>query len=207
MVLKELVNASLACFYFGAYHASFLLALCAADATAKKRFPNEKSVGRRFKDFIACHMPQLFGAQNFRVAVDMPEDRSSLPLDNDGKPNLPDVGDDYYAQTGKPRMVSMQGVLYHAFRCVLSHEANLPDVELLPPTPNGAVSVKVDTKVRISADIIGRLLYAVVHSPENQGVFSIEEQAVGPSARSAETGAPDADFQGTPGNGNPTTGV
>jgi len=40
MVLNELVNASLGCFYFGTYHASFLLALCAADATAKKRFPN-----------------------------------------------------------------------------------------------------------------------------------------------------------------------
>ncbi|QOJ04304.1 MAG: hypothetical protein HRU71_12770 [Planctomycetia bacterium] len=178
MVLKELVDASLGCFHFGAYHASFLLALCATDATAKKRFPNECSVGRRFKDFVQAHMPQLFGAQNFWVAVDMPEDRSAFPLDANGVHNLPQVGDDFNRDKGKPRLVLMQGVLYHAFRCALSHEADLPDVELLPPTPNGAVAVKVDTKVRISADIIGRLLFAVVHAQENQGLFGTQEGAI-----------------------------
>ncbi len=47
MVLNELVNASLGCFYFETYHASFLLALCAADATAKKRFPHGNSDQRQ----------------------------------------------------------------------------------------------------------------------------------------------------------------
>ena len=190
MVLKELVDASLGSFYFGAYHASFLLALCAADATAKKRFPHEQSVGRRFKDFVNEHMPQLCGAKNYWVAVDMPEDRSTLPCDANGLPVLPKVEDDFYHDTGIPRMVLMQGVLYHAFRCALSHEADLPDVELLPPTPDGGVTVKVDTKVRISADIIGRLLYAIVHAPENQGVFGTQEQAIAPSAAPDSTDSP-----------------
>jgi len=185
MVLKELVNASLGCFNFGAYHASFLLALCAADATAKKRFLNESSVARRFKDFLQVYMPQLCRAKNFWVAVDMPEDRSTLTLDANGMPDLPRVDDDFYRQSGQPRMVLMQGVLYHAFRCALSHQADLPDVELLPPTPNGAVAVKVDKKVRISADIIGRLLYVIVNAPENQGVFGTREQASAPDAGSA----------------------
>jgi len=69
MVLKELVNASLGCFYFGAYHASFLLALCAADAIAKKRFPNEKSVGRRFRScFKTIHSHLSFRAQIIAAA-------------------------------------------------------------------------------------------------------------------------------------------
>ena len=190
MVLKELVDASLGCFYFGAYHASFLLALCAADATAKKRFPNESSVGRRFKDFLRVYMPQLCGVQNYWVAVDMPEDRSTLPLDANGMPDLPQVDDDFYRQSGQPRMVLMQGVLYHAFRCALSHEAGLSDVELLPPTPNNAVRVTVDKKVRISADIIGRLLYAIANAPENHGVFGTQEQVSAPDAASAPTVRP-----------------
>ncbi len=177
MVLKELVDASLGCFHFGSYHASFLLALCAADATAKKRFPAEPSVGRRFKDFLRAHMAQLCGAQNFWVAIDMPDDRSSLPVDANGMPDLPRVGDDFYLQAGQPRMVLMEGVLYHAFRCALSHEAELPDVDLLPPTSDGAVTIAVDTKVRISAGIIMRLIYTVVQSPENEEVFGVPEEA------------------------------
>ena len=177
MVLKELVDASLGCFYFGAYHASFLLALCAADATAKKRFPNESSVGRRFKDFLRLSMPQLCGAQNFWVAVNMPEDRSTLPRDSNGIPELPKVDDDFYRQRGQPRMVLMQGVLYHAFRCALSHEGDLSDVELLPPDPKNGMTITVDEKVRISADIIGRLLYVIANAPENHGVFGIQVSA------------------------------
>jgi hypothetical protein len=180
MVLKELVNASLGCFHFGSYHASFLLALCAADATAKKRFPNERFVGRRFKDFMRANMPQLCRAENFWVAVDMPEDRSTVPLDEHGMPDLPRVDDDFYKMRGQPRMVLMEGVLYHAFRCALSHDGDLPDVELRPPTPNGALEIKVDTMVRVSADIIGRLLYAIVRSPENQEIFGTSEQMVDP---------------------------
>ena len=171
MVLKELVDASLGCFYFGAYHASFLLALCCADATAKKRFPNELSVGRRFKDFLRGEMPQLCGVQNFWVAVDMPDDQSKLPLDEHGMPDLPEVGDDFYKQRGQPRMVLLEGVLYHAFRCALSHEGELSDVELLPPMSDDCVRVQVDTRVRVSSNIIGRLLYAVVKCAENQGLF------------------------------------
>lgn len=190
MVLRELVDASLGCFYFGSYHASFLLALCAADATAKKRFPAETSVGRRFKGFLREHMPGLCGAQNFWVAVDMPEDQSTLPRDANGMPELPQVDDDFYQRRGQPRMVLMQGVLYHAFRCALSHEADLPDVELLPPTNDGAVSVQVDTKVRLSADIIRRLLYVVVHSPENKGIFGPQEQGAAPSVSSPGPAAP-----------------
>lgn len=71
-------------------------------------------------------MPSLTGAQNFWVAVDMPEDRSTLTLDANGMPELPRVDDDFYQQRGQPRMVLMQGVLYHAFRCALSHEATKP---------------------------------------------------------------------------------
>ena len=181
MVLNELVNAALGAFHFGAYHASFLLALCAADATAKKRFPNEASVGRRFKSFLRAHMLSMCGAKDFWVAVDMPDDRSTLQLDDNGMPVLPKVDADFYERSGQPRMVLMEGVLYHAFRCALSHEADLPDVELLPPSPNGTVSVAVNTRVRISADIIGRLLAVVVNSPENQAVFGTQNRGAGHS--------------------------
>lgn len=178
MVLKELVHESLRCHQTGAYHAAFLLALCAADATAKKCFPAEQSVGRRFKKFISEQMQHLVGAKAYWVAVDMPDDGSQLPLDSNGMPALPEVGDDFNKNRGNPRMVLMEGVLYHAFRCTLSHEANLPDVELLPPTPRGAVLVRVDTKVRVSADIIGRLLSAIVQHPANSDVFSTQCQPI-----------------------------
>lgn len=176
MVLKEIVNESLRCRQSGAYHVAFLLALCAADATAKKCFPTEQSVGRRFKKFLSEQMQQLVGRKTYWVAVEMPDDGSQVPLDSNGMPALPEVGDDFNKERGNPRMVLMEGVLYHAFRCALAHEANLPDVELLPPTPSGAVSVKVDTKVRISADIIGRLLCAIVQHPANSDVFSNQLQ-------------------------------
>jgi hypothetical protein len=171
MVLKELINSSPGCSYFGAFHASFLLALCAADATAKKRFPREKTVGKRFKDFIRSYMPQICGAKEYWVAVDMPEISTAMPLDENGLPKLPRVGDDFRNQAGPPRLVLMEGVLYHAFRCALSHEADLPDVELLPPGPDGSVMIKVDTKVRISANIIVSLLHIIVNAPENQSTF------------------------------------
>ncbi|MFG0243545.1 MAG: hypothetical protein ACF8R9_12235 [Phycisphaerales bacterium JB054] len=170
MVLKELVDASAACFRSGAFHASFLLALCAADATAKKRFPAKKHVGPRFKGFLRESMPALYGVETFWVAVDMPEDRSTLAVDKFGSPLQRD-DDDFYRNAGVPRMILMEGVLYHAFRCALSHEADLPDVQLLPPTPDGAPSVTVDTTVRISANIIDRLLGVVVTAPENAEVF------------------------------------
>ena len=181
MVLKELVGASMGCFNFGAYHASFLLALCAVDATAKKRYPEEKHVGRRFKDFLRDCMLQLCPAENFWVAVDMPDDRSSLPLDANGMPDVPRVDDDFYRSAGKPRMVLMQGVLYHAFRCALSHEADLPDVQLLPPNTDGSVTTMVDAKVRISPDIIVRVLNAVIASPENGAIFGANAHTVGQS--------------------------
>jgi len=141
-------------------------------------------------------MPQLCGAQNYWVAVDMPEDPTTLPLDANGMPDLPHVDDDFYRHAGQPRMVLMEGVLYHAFRCALSHQADLPDVELLPPTRNSAVAVKVDNKVRISADIIGRLLHAIVNAPENQGVFGTGKQA----------GTPDAGIEAGPGQADRPSG-
>lgn len=191
MILTEIVNASLGCFYFGSYHASFLLALCAADATAKKRFPNEKEVGVRFKAFLRAHMPQLCGAQEHWVAVDMPDDHSTLPRDAHGMPDLPKVGDSFYQLRGRPRLVLMEGVLYHAFRCALSHEADLPEVELRPPSANQGVEISVDTKVRVSADIIGRLLYAVVHATENHGVFGTAHDAATPDGQDSP-GSPQA---------------
>lgn len=177
-VLKEVVSASMGCFNFGAYHASFLLALCATDATAMKRFSEEKHSGRRFKAFLRGEMPRLCGAKDFWVAVDMPENRSTLAVDETGIPELPRVDDDFYRRAGQPRLVLMEGVLYHAFRCALTHEADLPDVELLPPTESGCVSVTVDTKVRISADIIPRLLHAVTNSPINEDVFGTGKETV-----------------------------
>ncbi len=170
MILRELVAASRGCFNFGAYHASFLLALSAADATARRRFP-DANVGMRFKHFLRDSMQLLTGVQDFWVAVDMPIDRSSLPLDDDGIPNLPRVGDRFYESQSEARMVLLEGVMYHAFRCALSHEADLPDVELLPPVGDGAISVCVDSKVRVSADIIVRLLSVIVSSPENRSEF------------------------------------
>jgi hypothetical protein len=169
MILRELVGSALGCFHFGAFHASFILALCAADATAKRRFPNEGSVGKRFKSFLKESMPQISGAKTYWVAVDMPEDRSALPMDEHGLPKLPEVGDDFRELEGRPRMVLMEGVLYHAFRCALNHEARLQEVELLPAI--GCVRVQVDTKVRISADLIIKMLEVVIAAPENHGDF------------------------------------
>ena len=159
------------CYYFRAYHAAFLLTLCAVDATARKRFPTECSVGTRFKSFLREHMPQVCRVKNFWVAVDVSEDDSTLQRDEHGFPILTQVGDDFYKNCGQPRMVRLEGVLYHAFRCALSHEAQLHEVELLPPSGTG-YSVRVDSKVRLSADFIPALLNIVINAPENRESFS-----------------------------------
>lgn len=160
--------AAMGCLHFGARHAAFLLALCAADATAKRRFPTESDVGRRFKDFLSQSMPLLCGVEKYWVAVDMPQDRTILETDQYGIAAIPEVGDKFRTNLGQPRKVLLEGVLYHAFRCALSHEADLPEVELLPPTPDGALCVVVDDRVRISADIVARLLEVVANAPENR---------------------------------------
>ena len=170
MILSEIVNSAMGCFNFRAYHASFLLTLCAVDATAQKRYTNERSVGTRFKSFLREYMPQICRVKNFWVAVDMPKDDSILEKDKDGVPIVPKVGDDFYKNCGQPRMVLLEGVLYHAFRCALSHEAQLHEVELLPPSGTG-FSVRVDSKVRLSADFIPTILNVVINAPENRDSF------------------------------------
>ena len=175
-ILREIVDASLGCLYFGSYHASFVLAACAVEATAKARFPNESSSGRRVKDFLRENMSLMFRTVNLWVGVNMPEDKSSLPKDSDGHPDVPRVDDDFHRLKGEPRMVRMEGVLYHAFRCALSHEAKLEEVELLPPVGNG-LQIRVDEKVRLSADVVGRLLDAVIQAPENARLFVNQSEA------------------------------
>jgi hypothetical protein len=176
MLIKEYTAAIKLCYEAQLFHAAFVITLCLVDAVAKQEFPQEKEVGVRFKRFLRENMSKISNVKEFKISVDMPADQGTLPqrpafnkplnwpadIDFPTEPDVPDVGDDFRKHLGHPRVVLMEGILYHAFRCSLCHEATLPNsVEILPPV-GGSFSVNVaNGKVSLSADIIERLLRLV----------------------------------------------
>ena len=71
------------------------MVLVAADATSKKRYPNESSVGKRFEKYILDEMSTITGGPKYDVA---------FPFDGQDK-------------------VPLERILYKYLRCELVHEA------------------------------------------------------------------------------------
>lgn len=144
MSIKDRVDDAIVLLQHGRKPGALLATLVAVAATARKKYPHPQyGDAESFKKFVAENMLLLGGAGNVQLRF-------------------------------RGTMYRLEEILYKFVRCELAHVAEIPfDIQFTPAIGEGALHYDLSHgDVRISEDIIDRLVACVRGAPENAAEFT-----------------------------------